>query len=135
MIIKTWKKKARGKKAEKNERSLVITYLFSRSSLAITLFVTLCFPFPLHQKHSLYVHQLLKNSWKRWGWFFFKFLFLGFLSHTLQKTVHQLLKKFVKMLGLIFFSNSCFFQSLFLLFVTHCCFPFPLHQKHSLYAH
>ena len=76
---------------------MVITYLFSRSSLAITLFVTLCFPFPvtpetffvrspfaqkmrenvgvdfsflffvtqspfpLHQKHSLYVHQLLKK--------------------------------------------------------------------------
>ena len=53
------------KKTEKNERSLVITYLFSRCSLAITLFVTLCFPFPVTPKtflvHSPFAQKIREN--------------------------------------------------------------------------
>ena len=152
------------------------------------------FRFLLHQKHSLYVHQLLKQfvkmlgliffslvcfwfwflshtlllsvsvtpktffvqspiaqkiSWKCWGWFFFKSLVVSkvcfcFLSHTLllfvsvtPKTflffVHKLLKKIVKMLGLIFFQFFVCLQSSSS--HTLCWFPFPLHQQHSLYVH
>ena len=124
LIIKTWKKKEQGekkqKKAEKNERSLVITYLFSRSSLAITLFVTLlsvsCYTINIFCTFTI----CSKNAWKCWRWFFSnsaclfpKFVFV-FLSHNLRFrytknifcTFTNCSKNFVKML----FSVDFFFK-------------------------
>ena len=136
LIIKTWKKKEQGekkqKKAEKNERSLVITYLFSRSSLAITLFVTLCFPFPVTPKTFFVCSPFAQKMRENVGVdFFFKFcLFVSkvcsvFLSHNLRFrytknilcTFTNCSKNFVKMLALIFFSSPWLFPKF--VFVTH----------------
>ena len=100
---------------------MVITYLFSRSSLAITLFVTLCFPFPVTPEtffvRSPFAQKMRENVGVD---FFFKFcLFVSkvcfcFLSHNLRFrytknilcTFTNCSKNFVKMLGLIFFFKS-----------------------------
>ena len=105
------------------------------------------FRFLLHQKHSLYVHHLLKKCVKMLALiFFFKFcLFVSkvcsvFLSHNLRFrytknilcTFTNCSKNFVKMLALIFkslvISKVCFCH-------TPCFFLFLLHQKHFLYVH
>ena len=130
--MKRERKGEKQKKAEKNERSLVITYLFSRSSLAITLFVTLlsvsCYTINIFCTFTI----CSKNAWKCWRWFFFfKFcLFVSkvcsvFLSHNLRFrytknilcTFTNCSKNFVKMLALIFFSSPWLFPKF--VFVTH----------------
>ena len=127
------KERTGGKKAEKNERSLVITYLFSRSSLAITLFVTMCFPFPVKPKTFFVCSPFAQKMRENVGvdFFFqillvcFQRLFLFFVTqspfplhqkHLLY--VHQLLKKFRENVRVDFlFQILGCFQSLF--FVTH----------------
>ena len=127
------------KKAEKNERSLVITYLFSRCSLAITLFVTLCFPFPVTPKtflvHSPFAQKMRENvgvdSFFQILLVCFQSFFLFFVKQSpfpLHKNIFctftNCSKNFVKMLGLIFFFKSlvvskvCFLSHTLLLSVS-----------------
>ena len=87
------KERTGGKKAEKNERSLVITYLFSRSSLAITLFVTMCFPFPVKPKTFFVCSQFAQKMRENVGVDFFRILLVCFQSlflffcHTISVSV------------------------------------------------
>ena len=108
------------------------------------------FRFLLHQKHSLYVHHLLKKCVKILALIFFsnsaclfpKFVFV--FCHTISVSVtpktsfvrvHQLLKKFRENVRVDFlFQILGCFQSLF--FVTHpATFCFCYKQKHSSYVH
>ena len=143
------KSRKKQKKAEKNERSLVITYLFSRCSLAITLFVTLCFPFPVTPKtflvHSQFAQKMRENvgvdSFFQILLVCFQSFFLFFVKQSpfpLHKNIFctftNCTKNFVKMLRLIFFSNPWLFPK-FVFYHTPCYCLFLLHQKHSLYVH